>query len=141
MKIRKSLIFVLLLALASVCQGEGKDTTGFDFMIVPTGLDQEMDVWYKTPPDSTPHISSVSEVTKGQKCHFALFFSRYQLDKDGNANITFDVRIKTPDGSLYFENKYEHGDLSANEKKLLGYILSKAFEKDKGKENSAKSPR
>lgn len=78
-------------------------------MSVLTGLDQEMDVWYKTPPDSTPHISSVSDVTKGQKFQIALFFSGYQLDGDDKAHITFAVKVRKPDGSVYFEQNNLNG--------------------------------
>lgn len=109
MKIRRLLFPVLFLMLSSVCFGENNNSRDFDFMTVLTGLDQEMNVWYKTPPDSTPHISSVSDVTKGQKFQIALFFSGYQLDKDDKAQINFDVKVRKPDGSVCFEQKTLNG--------------------------------
>ena len=124
MNIRKSIVLFLLILFGSVCYGEDKKMPDFDVMTVPTGLDREMDVWYKTPPDSAPRISSVSEVTKGQKFQLALFFSGYELDKDGKANVIFDIRIKKPDSSVYFERNGLNGIARAVQPNVL--LLSEA---------------
>jgi len=114
MKIRRLLLPVLFLLLSSVCFGESKNDRGFDFMTVLTEQDQEMDVWYKTPPDSIPHISTVSDVTKGQRFRIALFFSGYQLDKADKAHVSFDIKVRKPDDSVYFEQK----NLNGTERKI-----------------------
>ena len=77
----------------------------FDVLVVPTLLDNDMDIWYKTPPDSAPTINSVSSVTKGQVFKIAVFFSRYRVDNKNRADITFDIRLIKPDGSPYFVQK------------------------------------
>lgn len=131
MKTSKYLVLVLFLFGLSGFAHAGSDTS-FDVLVVPTLLDSEMDVWYKTPPDSAPAINAVSAVTKGQTFQIAVFFSRYQIDKKNNADITYDVQLKKPGGSPYFEQKglkgYAGKTLRADVVLLCGNMVGVSFD-------------
>lgn len=48
----------------------------------------------------TPDIDVVSTVKKGQQVYILTFFSHSAVDRNGRANLTCDIEVVRPDGTL-----------------------------------------
>lgn len=69
--------------------------------------------WYRVPGHMPPAIYPTDEVVLGQSVSLTPFFSGYQLDDEGNANITFELQQVTPLGL-----KVELGDFVGVQSKI-----------------------
>lgn len=63
------------------------------------------DDWYNKPSSEGVEIKKVSELKKGETIEITIFFGGMELDKDLNADITYDMTITHPDGSIGYEHK------------------------------------
>lgn len=73
----------------------------FDFLLLVTRQNMEMDWWFSVPSRFSPEASSIKEVVK--KEYFSVFpvFSNYGLASDEKSQISFNVEILQPDGNVY----------------------------------------
>ncbi len=76
---------------------------GFAGWILVTS-DADWEKKWKTPSSTVPHFSEAKTVPKGKKVFLLMFFSNPQLDGGGRANVTCDVDIVQPDGSISSHN-------------------------------------
>ncbi len=75
----------------------------FECELMMTRQDASMDWWYAVPENFAPQISTVSAVTRGEYFRILPLFRKYKTDIGGAANITFDLRITRPDGTVRLE--------------------------------------
>jgi hypothetical protein len=61
--------------------------------------------WYHKSSSEGIEIKKVSELKKGESVEITIFFGGMELDKDLNADITYDITITHPDGSIGYEHK------------------------------------
>jgi len=94
---------VFLFLIFGFFQGKGY-TDNFDAIVVPTLMDSKMDSWFKTPQESAPVINKVSTICRGQFFNIAIFFRNYALDKNNNADITYDFQMYDPSGKPTEDN-------------------------------------
>lgn len=104
---------VLLLPLAAQAQGgwrnqEGavlpdtsssKSADGFAASMIITA-DPDWQKKWETPPDVTPRFELSHDVSAGGELYILAFLSNPQLDAGSMADVTCDLRISRPDGSL-----------------------------------------
>lgn len=72
----------------------------FDCMVAITRQDASMDWWYAVPAQFTPQLNLVSSVAKGEYFNIIPIFKNYAVASNGAANITYDISIVRPDGSI-----------------------------------------
>lgn len=85
----------LLILLSSTALAEP-----FEFMLAPTRQDASMDWWYAVPAQFGPKLTLVASVAKGEYFNIVPFFKNYGVASNGEANITYDIAIVRPDGSI-----------------------------------------
>ncbi len=96
MKIVRIFVVVLLFSCSFCGVGRAAD---FDVMVVPSLIDKGLDAWYKTPPETVPVLPSAAKVYRNQVFNVLVFFHGYALDKDGDADLTFDLQVYDPMGN------------------------------------------
>jgi hypothetical protein len=84
-----------LILFASLAISEAAE---FEFMVVPSLMDSDMDGWYKIPPNSGPHIHKASEIYQNQMFNLLIFFKGYSADKEKNLHVRYDVQVYDPNG-------------------------------------------
>lgn len=72
----------------------------FDCMIAVTRQDVSMDWWYAVPQEYAPKVNRISTVAKDEYFRILPIFRNYGTDSNQNAQITFDVEVVRPDGSI-----------------------------------------
>ena len=72
----------------------------FEYMVAVTRQDPSMDWWYAVPEPFVPRISSINSVAKGEYFSIIPIFKNYGVNSNGMANITFDLEVVRPDGSI-----------------------------------------
>lgn len=77
----------------------------FDFHLVATAADPALDLWFHTPRDSTPLIPAASHVYKLQPIQLIPIFQGFQRNRQGEAEVTYDVTIFDPDGQLILQHQ------------------------------------
>lgn len=91
-------IFVLFLfPQSSLAEPENKD---FDFLLVITQQDAEMNWWFNVPSQFGPKVSPIDEVSKGEYFKILPLYSNYGTTSKNEVDITYDVEIIKPDGSI-----------------------------------------
>lgn len=91
------LVALFLLTLPSIAE-EKADV--FDYLVATTRQDASMDWWYAVPAPFGPNLSLVSSVSKGEYFNIIPVFKNYGVASNGEANITYDIEIIRPDGSV-----------------------------------------
>ena len=91
----KKIVPILMLLLSATAFGEP-----FEFMLVPTLQDPSLDWWYAVPEPFSPKLSRISSVAKGEYFNIVPFFKNVATNSSGNAQITYDIEIRRPDGSV-----------------------------------------
>jgi hypothetical protein len=89
---------VLLLLTIPVIAEEKAEV--FDYLVAATRQDASMDWWYAVPAQFGPKLALVSSVSKGEYFNIIPFFKNYGVASNGQANITYDIEIIRPDGSI-----------------------------------------
>ena len=103
----KRRIFYRFLVLTGFCfvfstiNASEETSDYFDILIAPTMMNPEMDAWYKTPPDSAPEISIITEIQKGQRFCVNVFFRNFKVGSNDSVDIVYDIVIKKPNGDDY----------------------------------------
>lgn len=92
-------IFFLATIIPSLCCADTKDDD-FDFLLVLTQQDIDMDWWTAVPAQFGPNISQVSAVSKGEFFKIIPIFNSYGLSKNKEAKISYSLKIIAPDGSV-----------------------------------------
>ena len=77
----------------------------FNAMLGLTRQDPQMDWWFQVPSRFGPKLCFISEVTKGDFFMILPIFGPYGASDDGQVDITYDVLIERPDGSVKHESK------------------------------------
>ncbi len=95
----------LLLCLSSQYAVAESAENSFDFMLAITRQDMKMDWWFSVPPQFGPVVSSINEVTKGENFKILPIFSNYGTASGNEVDISFDVEIVRPDGSINVSKK------------------------------------
>jgi hypothetical protein len=72
---------------------------GFDGMLMITPDADWREKW-DTPPDTVPRFNISHEVSEGGQLWILPFFSNPRGDAEGQANVTCDIVVVRPDGSL-----------------------------------------
>jgi len=91
----------------------------FDFMLLTTRQDAEMDWWYAGPEPFAPKVTPVSTVVKDEYFRILPIFRNYKTDIGKSASITFDVKITKPDGSTYLDLPKLEGHIGLTSTKEL----------------------
>jgi len=92
-------LFLLATIVPSVCWADNRKGD-FDFLLVLTQQNMDMDWWFAVPAQFGPNVSQVSEVTKGEFVNIIPIFNNYGLTENKEANITYSVEIIAPDGAI-----------------------------------------
>jgi hypothetical protein len=100
-KLHKFVITLFLMAILIPALSFAKtEETDFDFILVLTRQDMNMDWWFAVPAQFPPNVSQVSEVSKGEFFKIFPIFSNYGLSKHKEAKISYSVEIIAPDGTV-----------------------------------------
>jgi hypothetical protein len=100
-KLHKFVISLFLMAILIPALSFAKtEETDFDFILVLTRQDMNMDWWFAVPAQFLPNVSQVSEVSKGEFFKIIPIFSNYGLSKHKKAKISYSVEIIAPDGTV-----------------------------------------
>ena len=83
----------------SIALGE---TNGFGVQFFLVEGEKFFSDWEKPKP---PHIAPVSVARRGVPIFTVVIFAGAGLRNDGTADVTFDVVIRKPDGSIYGKDK------------------------------------
>lgn len=138
-----ALSIVLLLAASGVACGMEYETTerppptpfsesrmnrdGFDGMLLVTP-DKDWQEKWNTPPEIAPSYTTTDEVKDGGELWVLPFFSNPQLDEHGNANVTCDLEVTRPDGSVSQTHKNQpcyQGPMRADPRRV--YLANSAI--------------
>lgn len=76
-----------------------KATKGFGSILVITKESDFFKKWYT--PSETFEYATLKSVKKGEYFIIAIIFINPGVSSEGNTNITYDVRINNPDGTIY----------------------------------------
>jgi hypothetical protein len=90
-------IGILLCSGFSLAETEKKD---FDFFLILTQQDLEMDWWYEIPSQFGPQTSPISEVSKEEIFNIIPIFSNYGITSGNESAISYDMEIIKPDGTV-----------------------------------------
>lgn len=109
MKMKKIKYILVVVAIGiffspyhSMAENENDD---FDFILALTQQDLEMDWWYFVPAQFTPNVSRISEVVKGEYFKILPIFNNYGKTSENTVNVTYDLEMLKPDGSVYHSQK------------------------------------
>lgn len=73
----------------------------FDFLLILTQQDMDMDWWYSVPSQFDPRVAPVEGVTKKEYFKILPIYNNYGVSDDDKINVTYDIEIIKPDGSSY----------------------------------------
>jgi hypothetical protein len=79
-----------------------KATNGFGAMLFLTEDKKFFDAWEDSTP---PHFTPVSTARRGVPVFTVVIFAGPGLRPNGEADVTFDITVRKPDGSVYAEQK------------------------------------
>lgn len=118
----KQTAFACVLALALVGQGVAQtlpastDSTtlrpmpvDFDFLLVATAANPELDMWRHTLRGTALIIPAVTQAYRGQMFSLVLIFQGFQVDNAGNAEVTYSFTIQDPDGTVVLSDNNLEG--------------------------------
>jgi len=88
---------IILFPCVPIAQTENED---FDFLLLLTQQDIEMNWWFSVPAQFRPKVSPISEVTKGEFFKILPIFNHYGTKSQNEVKITYDVEIINPDGNV-----------------------------------------
>lgn len=71
-----------------------------EFMVAVTRQDPSMEWWYAVPRPFTPNLSTIRSAPKGEYFCILPIFKSYGTDSNSTANITYDIEVVRPDGSI-----------------------------------------
>ncbi|WP_372807747.1 hypothetical protein [Pontiella sp.] len=71
-----------------------------DFRIVVTRQDPSMDWWYAVPEPFQPAIAQTDAVYRDEYFRIIPFFDAYATDSNHCADLTFDLEVVRPDGTV-----------------------------------------
>ena len=102
----KKIIYILVVVVfgtsfspyCSIAENESND---FDFIVVLTQQDLNMDWWFSVPSQFLPKVSSISEVVKGEFFKILPIFKNYGTTTENKVHIKYDLEILRPDGTVY----------------------------------------
>ncbi|WP_455925859.1 hypothetical protein [Pseudomonas putida] len=72
-------------------------------LLLTTDLDWEKK--WNTSPETIPHFREASVVSEGQKLFTLIFLANPKLSANQEANVTCDLKVTKPDGSLAVDQK------------------------------------
>lgn len=98
------LSFFVFFLLPHSSNAESKEDT-FDFLLALTRQDVEMDWWFSIPHQFTPTVSQISEVVTKEYFKILPIFNNYGTTPQKEVNVTYDLEIFKPDGSIYNSEK------------------------------------
>lgn len=78
----------------------GEEAAKPEFMVAVTRQDPSMEWWYAVPHPFAPNLSLFSSAPKGEYFSIMPIFKTYGTDSNGTANITYDIEVVRPDGSI-----------------------------------------
>ncbi len=101
-RVRYSFVLLIVMSIfyTSLAYTEDQNIK-FDFLFSLTQQDLKMDWWFYVPSQFGPHISTVKTVAKGEVFRILPIFNNYGTTSNNEINITYDLEILKPDGSLY----------------------------------------
>lgn len=76
-----------------------KSVAGFGGLLVVTP-DKDWEEKWNAPSEAGPHFSGASTVEVGGELFILTIFTNPQLDASGTANVTLDIDVRRPDGSI-----------------------------------------
>lgn len=79
--------------------GSRGEAGGFNGMLLVTP-DADWKQKWETPSAQTPHYTTTKEVTRGGKIFVLTFLANPGLDEQGKADVTCDLEVMRPDGSI-----------------------------------------
>ncbi len=95
----------LILGLLLVCfvpSVNAQEESGkFDFILVLSQQDEGCDWWKCVPLGMEAKLSDISAVSKGEYFKIIPVFQNYAISSKGISNITYEVKIYRPDGTIY----------------------------------------
>lgn len=91
-------------AAPSAASGAGQQEQLSGALIITPQL-AAYDIFYRSPPQFPPRISSTTKVYQGQHVVVYPFFGAMALSPEGRANVSYDVSFFEPDGKLHYEDK------------------------------------
>ncbi|MFH2045923.1 MAG: hypothetical protein ABIK92_12340 [Pseudomonadota bacterium] len=90
-------IGIFLFPLFSMAETENKK---FDLLLILTQQDLELNWWFDVPSQFGPKLSPISEVAKGEYFKILPIFNNYETTPKNEVNITYDIEIIRPDGTV-----------------------------------------
>jgi len=100
-KMRTLLIAIVVIIGCAVQIMAKEKSDDFDFLLALTQQDAELDWWDAVPAQFRPELLTISSVSKGEYFKILPIFNNYGTSSNGTLNITYDVMIQKPDGSIY----------------------------------------
>ena len=95
----------MTLCLFSYSANAETEGDAFDFLLAITQQNLEMNWWFEVPAQFGPVVSSTGEVAKGESFKILPIFSNYGTTSGKEADISFDVEIVKPDGTIDVSEK------------------------------------
>ncbi|MEN8210700.1 MAG: hypothetical protein ABFR31_03210 [Thermodesulfobacteriota bacterium] len=92
-----SIFILFLFSRFSLADQEEKD---FDFLLVLTQQDSEMNWWFNVPSQFGPKVSTIDNVSKGEHFKILPIYSNYGTKSENEVDITYDFEIIKPDGTV-----------------------------------------
>lgn len=76
-----------------------KSVSGFGGWVLVTS-DADWQAKWETPSSSTPCFTEAKRVSRGSRVFVLTFFANPQVDSEGEANVTCDIGLVKPDGTM-----------------------------------------
>jgi hypothetical protein len=77
-----------------------KAKNGFGAMVLLTEDEGFFERWNTPDP---PHLDRLTKATRGVPVHVVVIFAGPGRNENGKANVTYDAKVLSPDGSTYCE--------------------------------------
>jgi len=68
------------------------------FAIVASVQYAHNEIYYHTPPGITPVLANTKEIAPGQRMDLLVIVSRYAVDAEGRADVSYDLTVHYPNG-------------------------------------------
>lgn len=114
MKTALAAAFASLLTLAAA-----SDAWALQGMIAPSRDLDFAKTWTHLPPSTAPKLETLDDAQTGETFIVYLLVGDFALDKNGNADVSVDVRISGPNGATYFEASGQDAVKGPRDPKLI----------------------
>lgn len=97
---------------------------GFGAMVIATADKDWSQKWMETPAEQPFHVTQASALRVGEQVVLLLMYANPMPDKDGNIDISYDVKTTKPDNNVTEQKNLTGSKSSAKGKNLKNMFLA-----------------